>query len=229
MLFVRHTLADALPPRGGPRSSAGRSAKLALPALLLLLAVAVGPAATVSAASDPQVSIVDFAFQPATLTVTAGDTVTWSNTGMASHTTTSDTGAWDSKPIASGGTFSFRFGTPGTFAYHCAIHPTMHGVIVVLAPGQEPTAIDGRRLSGESAATQALFRAVWGDQAALEWVNEHNAAIAPQMMGPGVGAPMATTSTAPMAPAQPPTSAPAAPSAPAPAAPAPPPSGPSRY
>lgn len=44
-------------------------------------------------------------------------------------------------------------------------------------PGGSDVATDGKRLSGESPATQAMFNAVWGSQAANEWVKEHNAAI----------------------------------------------------
>jgi len=48
----------------------------------------------------------------------------------------------------------------------------------------EPAASDGQRLSSQSQATQALFNAVWGTQAAQEWVKEHNAAIASQPASP---------------------------------------------
>ena len=77
---------------------------------------------------------------------------------------------------------------------------------------QEPTARDGRRLSSESSETQAMFFAVWGSQAASEWVTEHNAALGP--------APQAAPAPPPPAPAAAPAPAPAAP-APAAAAPAP--------
>ena len=81
------------------------------------------------------------------------------------------------------------------------------------AAQQEPTARDGRRLRGESPETQAMFIAVWGSQAAQEWVTEHNAAI-----GAAPAAPVAAPApAAPVAPVAAP--APAAPAAaPAPAA-----------
>ncbi|MCA1645434.1 MAG: hypothetical protein LC797_08190 [Chloroflexi bacterium] len=65
-----------------------------------------------------------------------------------------------------------------------------------VAGAQQPAsdaATDGRRLSGESAATQASFRAVWGDRAAQEWVVEHNAQIA----RPAAAAPAPTPTTLP--------------------------------
>src|ERR1051326_2862482 len=59
----------------------------------------------------------------------------------------------------------------------------------------EPTANDGQRLSTQSQATQTLFTAVWGDQAAQEWVKEHDAAIGSQA-APAPGP--ATTAAAPL-------------------------------
>jgi methionine-rich copper-binding protein CopC len=48
------------------------------------------------------------------------------------------------------------------------------------APPPDPSiARDGRSLAGEPPSTQALFRDLWGDQAALEWAAEHNAQLGP--------------------------------------------------
>jgi hypothetical protein len=71
----------------------------------------------------------------------------------------------------------------------------------------EPTARDGQRLSGQSPETQGMFTAVWGSNAATEWVNEHNAAL-----GPAAPAPAPAAAPAP-APAPAPAAAPAAPAA----------------
>jgi plastocyanin len=78
-----------------------------------------------------QVAIVDFAFNPASLTVPVGAQVTWRNTGQASHTTTATGGQWNSGTLSPGGTFSFTFSSAGSFAYRCNIHPNMMGTIVV--------------------------------------------------------------------------------------------------
>ena len=51
---------------------------------------------SVHAQGGTAVSIVDFAFQPASIEVPAGSTVTWTNTGAAPHTVTADDGAFDS-------------------------------------------------------------------------------------------------------------------------------------
>jgi manganese oxidase len=70
------------------------------------------------------------AFVPATLTVTAGTTVTWTNNDAIVHTVTSGTpsapdGMFDSGNLNQGGTFHFTFSTKGTFQYFCRVHPTM--------------------------------------------------------------------------------------------------------
>jgi plastocyanin len=78
------------------------------------------------------VTIVDFAFQPASLEVPAGSTVTWTNSGAATHTVTADNGAFDSGRLAPGASFSQTFDTAGTFTYHCEIHAQMVGTIVVI-------------------------------------------------------------------------------------------------
>jgi plastocyanin len=81
------------------------------------------------------VTIEDFSFAPATLTVTVGTTVTWTNAGPSAHTTTSDTGVWDSGTLSApsggggygtpttGGTYQVKFTTPGSYPYHCKLYP----------------------------------------------------------------------------------------------------------
>jgi plastocyanin len=71
------------------------------------------------------------AFAPDDLNVSAGTTVTWKNTDAVAHTSTSDAAGWDSGVVNPGGQFSTTFQTPGTYHYHCAIHPGMVGTVVV--------------------------------------------------------------------------------------------------
>jgi YVTN family beta-propeller protein len=79
----------------------------------------------------PGVGIREFAFGPATVTIAAGQSLTWTNMDPVQHTTTSDSPNWDSGPLAPGATFSMTFDSPGTYTYHCNIHPFMHGSVIV--------------------------------------------------------------------------------------------------
>jgi plastocyanin len=77
------------------------------------------------------VSIVNMSFSPATLSVTVGTTVTWTNNDNMTHTVTSDTTAFDSGNLTVGSKYTKVFSVAGTYEYHCTIHPTMKGSIVV--------------------------------------------------------------------------------------------------
>jgi len=95
----------------------------------------------VALAATSSVNIQGSAFVPPTTTVRVGDTVTWTNRDAFSHTSTSDTGVWDTGVIRAAASGSFTFTAAGTFAYHCAIHSFMHGTIVVQAVSTpQPTA-----------------------------------------------------------------------------------------
>ena len=74
-----------------------------------------------------------YRFDPAVLTIAKGTTVVWTNTSDAPHTVTSETGTLVASTTItpSGGTFRFTFTQPGTYLYHCTIHPYMQGTIVV--------------------------------------------------------------------------------------------------
>jgi plastocyanin len=78
-----------------------------------------------------EVFIQGMSFNPGTLTITAGTTVTWTNKDGVDHTVTSNTGLFDSGSISTNGTFSHTFTTAGTYPYHCKIHTYMTGSVTV--------------------------------------------------------------------------------------------------
>jgi plastocyanin len=88
---------------------------------------------TAHVAGDPGVTVADFHFSPATTTIHAGDTITWTNDGPSSHTATAHGGSFDTGVLKKGQSASHTFTAPGTFSYFCQIHPFMHGTVVVLA------------------------------------------------------------------------------------------------
>lgn len=80
------------------------------------------------------VTIQNFAFSPASITVKKGTTVTWTNKDSTPHTVTQDEAGgpgMDSKGLAQGETYSATFNTTGTFKYHCAFHSNMTGTVTV--------------------------------------------------------------------------------------------------
>jgi len=77
------------------------------------------------------IALKDNAFEPVTLTVAAGTTVRWTNSGQHKHTVTSDTGKWDSGDLDTGNVYSATFVTPGTYQYYCRHHKEMRGTLVV--------------------------------------------------------------------------------------------------
>ena len=84
-----------------------------------------------SAAADA-VTIANFAFSPATITVKRGAKVTVTNNDSTAHTATADNGtSFDTGDIDPSSSKTFTVSKPGTYAYHCTIHPFMHGKLVV--------------------------------------------------------------------------------------------------
>jgi plastocyanin len=138
-------------------------------------------------AATAHVSIVDFGYSPATITVTVGTTVTWSNTGSVIHSVTSDTGAFDSSPscptgacIDPGGSFSHVFSTAGTFTYHCRVHSNMHGTVIVkaAAPVTTPTTAPGSPASVGGAGSTTVAAQASGPQLAFTGASSNEAWIA---------------------------------------------------
>lgn len=82
-------------------------------------------------ADGKSVNITDFKFNPATLTVPVGTTVTWTNQDEEPHTIAAKDGSFHSPGMDTHGTYSFTFATPGSYDYICGIHPFMTGTVVV--------------------------------------------------------------------------------------------------
>ena len=83
-------------------------------------------------AATETVTISNYTFIPATLTVHPGDTVIWTNQDSIPHTATSIDGkTFDSGAIDPGDSWKFVFSKTGKFDYRCSIHPDMHGTINV--------------------------------------------------------------------------------------------------
>jgi YVTN family beta-propeller protein len=109
-----------------PATPAGGAAAMSTPA-------SVSGQGSAPAASNPataSVNIASFSFNPKSVTVKAGQSVTFTNNDAITHTTTSD--AWDSGDIPPGSSYTLTApSSPGTYAFHCSIHPFMTGTLIV--------------------------------------------------------------------------------------------------
>jgi len=118
--------------------------KRILTGMAVLTMVAMVPLATATATTTTatraahaahatvHVTIENFAFSPAKLTVAPGTTVVWLQKDTVGHTVTSDTNAWTTSPLLDQGkTFSYTFTKAGSYSYHCGPHPYMQGTVTV--------------------------------------------------------------------------------------------------
>lgn len=87
------------------------------------------------------VDIKNYAFSPATVTVSVGDTVAWTNEDTAPHTVTVSSGpvTFASPTLQQGQTFTYTFTKAGTYSYYCAVHPDMKASVTVQGSTPPPT------------------------------------------------------------------------------------------
>jgi len=112
--------------------SLGRSrALLTLVSVAALWLIAPSRPSRAAPPDSTQIVIKDFTFTPNSLTVKAGSTVTWVNRDDEPHNVVSDTGSFRSGAVDTNETFSFKLDNPGTYPYHCALHPRMVATIIV--------------------------------------------------------------------------------------------------
>jgi Plastocyanin len=134
------------------KNSISSISRLIIGATVLLTLLNISNSCTKSSTTDPYTSggtgskgvttpgvnevwIQGMAFNPSTITITTGTTITWTNKDGMGHSVTSDTGIFDSGIINANGTFSYKFDTAGTFTYHCIVDPlTMTASVVVKSP-----------------------------------------------------------------------------------------------
>ena len=134
-----------LPSSMGHLGSIRRLATASAIALVVLVLPSAGPSLTgqaVARGATHAIEIGDGLFSPASLTVTVGDTVTWTNVDDSPHTVTAS-GAFDSGNLNGGQTFSHTFAETGTFSYVCLYHDEMVATITVVpasGSGQAPAA-----------------------------------------------------------------------------------------
>lgn len=104
--------------------------------LVSLVAFPLGCGTGTKATSTPPVStdsvnVFNYAFVPANIIVKAGTTVTWTNKDTMIHTVISDSGVFGSGTLAQNAQFTYVFAKPGTYKYHCSVHQSKKGTVIV--------------------------------------------------------------------------------------------------
>lgn len=109
------------------------SASVTSPSSSPMASMSMSPSASTPAQATDKVTISNFAFSPANITVKKGTTVTWTNQDSASHTVMETDGQPGpaSSTIANGQSYTFTYNSVGTFHYHCSIHHQMVGTVTV--------------------------------------------------------------------------------------------------
>ena len=100
----------------------------------LAVCAQIAHAASPAKEGGAKVSIANFAFAPAEITIAPGESVTWTNDDGAPHGLEFNDGAPGTDPLLPKASFSRRFDQPGTYDYNCSVHPYMTGRVVVAAP-----------------------------------------------------------------------------------------------
>ena len=136
-LLLAALLALALAACGTSESSPSSAASEAPPSTSQATSAEPSPSASEAASDEVRVSLENFAFDPAELTIAAGTEVTFLNADSATHTVTEgvDGTAVDDPIInvelAGNQAESFTFDEPGTYDITCLFHPSMHMTVIV--------------------------------------------------------------------------------------------------
>jgi plastocyanin len=101
-------------------------------AALLGLGATIPLIAQPARAADHSVSIKSMTFNPAELTIAAGDTVTFVNEDGAPHTASANDGSFETGRLSKGDAASITFATAGSFDYFCKVHRKMKARITVV-------------------------------------------------------------------------------------------------
>jgi plastocyanin len=132
---------------------------------LVLMAL---PAAALAATTT--VDIQGFVFRPATVTVQAGDSVTWVNADTVAHNAVALDGSWRTPNLLSNQQATVAFETAGTFLYWCSIHPEMRGTVIVVAAPPATDTAPLRASSGDSKTPIVLLAGLLGLVVSSRWI-----------------------------------------------------------
>ncbi|GAB4002411.1 cupredoxin domain-containing protein [Nocardioides ultimimeridianus] len=169
-----------------------------LTALLGALALGASPAH----AAQHTITIKQYAFQPGSMSIRQGDTITWTNQDSVGHDVevTNGPASFHSPMLSQGQSWSFTFSAPGTYSYICSVHPDMRATVTVAAapapPAAQPAAqppaqhqsAAGTTTTTHSGRSAPRHAARGGTKPAKQPAAAPTAAPAPSVVTPGTDA-----------------------------------------
>lgn len=178
--------------------------RLTLAAVLFaLLAAPSAAAAPAARAAGQHVMIQNYAYSPASLSVRAGETVTWTNHDEAKHDVVGS--GFRSPLLAKGQSWSYTFPTAGSYSYYCSLHPDMRAKVTVAAapqpstPAPQPTQQQPPQAAAPEAPAQAAPSSAPSSKPRKSATSSSSApAAAPPVQAAPQVAPAATQSIDPM-------------------------------
>jgi plastocyanin len=105
--------------------------KTILSYLVVFIGLTAGYAAFADQADANSIEIKNYIFAPATLTVKAGETVTWINHDQVPHTIVETNTLFRSAALDTDDKYTYKFEKAGTYKYFCSVHPQMTATVVV--------------------------------------------------------------------------------------------------
>lgn len=99
------------------------------------------------------VTMEDFQFSPATVSINVGDSVTWTNSGSAPHNAVADDGSFETADLETGDSETVTFDEAGSFSYICTIHPEMKGTVDVAGETSATESAEDSDVSEEEAVS----------------------------------------------------------------------------
>jgi plastocyanin len=115
----------------GARVKTSIARRTVLRVVLAVALAAAGATQALAEGAEAKVTIDNFTFAPAEITISAGTTVTWENRDDIPHTVVEKNKLFRSKALDTGDSYSFTFTSAGTYDYFCGLHPHMVGKIIV--------------------------------------------------------------------------------------------------
>ena len=100
--------------------------------MIALILAAMTAMAGAPAQGTPVVTIENFKYKPASVTIRAGQSVRFVNRDDEAHTATGRANTFDSGGLDTGDSWTIRFTKPGKYPYFCTLHPYMTGTVIVV-------------------------------------------------------------------------------------------------